>query len=111
MAFFNLMFLPKSRGTGPTHVRQNLRIKSYCTRAVNDTANAEAMAVYGCVNGHLRAWKDDGEFLRRGCFAQDRRCAWHDHFLEDSAMGWRGCEGLYLPYPLLTKEGKRKARG
>ena len=25
------------------------------------------------------------------------------------AMRWRGYECLYLPYPLLTKEGKRKA--
>ena len=67
-------------------MRQSLRIKSYCTRAVNDTANAEAMAIDGPVNGHLWAWKDDGEFLRQGYFAQDGGCAWEDHLLEDRAI-------------------------
>ena len=41
----------------------------------------------------------------QGYCAQDGRFAWKDHFLEDRAMRWRGCEGLYLPLPLLTKEG------
>ncbi len=38
------------------------------------------------------------------------RFARHDHFFvfEDRAMGSRGDKGLSLPYPLFTKEGKRK---
>ena len=38
------------------------------------------------------------------------RFARHDHFFvfEDRAMGGRGDKGLSLPYPLFTKEGKRK---
>ena len=51
------------------------------------------MAVYGPVNSHLWAWKDDGEFHCQASFAQDRRFAWKDHFLEDSAVGWRGAKG------------------
>ncbi len=50
------------------------------------------MAVYGPINSHLWAWKDDGEFRRQASFARDRRFAWNDHFLEDSAMRWRGYE-------------------
>ena len=38
------------------------------------------------------------------------RVARHDHFFvfEDRAMRGRGDKGLSLPYPLFTKEGKRK---
>ena len=41
----------------------------------------EQLAVYGPINGHLWAWKDDGEFLRQAYFTQDRRFAWDDHLL------------------------------
>ena len=80
---------------------------------VNGSANDEAMAVHGPVNGHLWVWKDDGEFLCQASFAQDRRFAWNDHFLKDSArrhvpgfdQGWRGCDGKGgQPLVLATNE-------
>ena len=48
-----------------------LRIKSYRSRGVNGS-NTEAMAVYGPINSHLWAWKDDGEFLRAGLLRAGR---------------------------------------